>query len=227
MKFVYKTLGLLLASLALSSCGGGGGDGNGSFVPPQSGSITLTPSGGTTTLPLNTTGAPWSPASPFSNAVDIHWTTADGAPVSGHDLSCSVDHLNVMSIHVLDDASTPEDESAIDWGNIQVHSDTGHALCYVFSSGQAGVATLTVGGVDPITGGSIQRQLVFAVQNASGPLPASITMEPSPSGVYISGSGGNQNSVLTVQVLDGGGQPVPNPANGNTGFDNVLLEIVT
>jgi hypothetical protein len=227
MKFVHKTLGLLLASLALSSCGGGGGDGNGSFVPPQSGSITLTPSGGTTTLPLNTTGAPWSPASPFSNAVDIHWTTADGAPVSGHDLSCSVDHLNVMSIHVLDDASTPEDESAIDWGNIQVHSDTGHALCYVFSSGQAGVATLTVGGVDPITGGSIQRQLVFAVQNASGPLPASITMEPSPSGVYISGSGGNQNSVLTVQVLDGGGQPVPNPANGNTGFDNVLLEIVT
>jgi len=41
MKFVHKTLGLLLASLALSSCGGGGGDGNGAFVPPQSGSITF------------------------------------------------------------------------------------------------------------------------------------------------------------------------------------------
>src|SRR6185369_3262780 len=118
MKFVHKTLGLLLASLALSSCGGGGGDGNGAFVPPQSGSITLTPSGGTTTLPLNTTGAPFSPASPFANAVDIHWTQANGTPVSGHDLSCSVNNLSVMSIHVLDDASTPDDESQVNWGNI-------------------------------------------------------------------------------------------------------------
>ncbi|MGH8174609.1 MAG: hypothetical protein ACREPX_15825, partial [Rhodanobacteraceae bacterium] len=143
------------------------------------------------------------------------------------DITCSVDHLSVMSIHILDDASTAEDESAINWGNVQVHSDTGHATCWMFSMGQAGVATLSVGGVDPITGATIQRQLVFAVQNASGPLPASIQMEPSPSGVYISGSGGNQNSVLTVQVLDGGGQPVPNPANGNTGYDNVLLEIIT
>ena len=43
MKFVHKTLGLLLASLALTSCGGGGGDGHGAFVSPQSGHITLTP----------------------------------------------------------------------------------------------------------------------------------------------------------------------------------------
>ena len=57
MKFVHKTLGLLLASLALSSCGGGGGDGNGAFEPPQSGSITLTPPGGSTMLPLNSIGA--------------------------------------------------------------------------------------------------------------------------------------------------------------------------
>ena len=50
MKFFSKTLGLMLASLALASCGGGGGDG-GTFVP-QSGTITLAP--GTTTLPTNT-----------------------------------------------------------------------------------------------------------------------------------------------------------------------------
>jgi hypothetical protein len=227
MKFVHKSLGLLLASLALSSCGGGGGDGHGAFEPPQSGRITLTPQGGSTVLPLNSIGASWSPSSPFTNAVDIRWTNADGTVISGHDLSCSINNLGVASIHILDDASTPEDESAVDWGNIQVHSDTGHAICWVFSSGQAGTATLSVGGVDPNTNANVSASITFTVQNASGPVPASVVLAPSPAGVYLSGSGGNQNSVLTIQVLDGGGQPVPDPSVGNSGSDNVLLEIVT
>ncbi|HVZ22094.1 MAG TPA: hypothetical protein VG871_13565, partial [Vicinamibacterales bacterium] len=228
MKFVHKTLGLLLASLALASCGGGGGDGHGAFEPPQSGHITLTPAGNSTVLPLNLGEAsPWFPGSPYTNEVDIHWTNADGSPVSGHDLSCSVTNLAVLSIHILDDASTPQDESAIDWGNIQVHSDTGHAQCWVFSTGQAGTATLNVGGVDPITGATLSASVTFTVQNATGPLPASVTIGAQPPGVYISGSGGNQNSVLSVTVLDGGLQPVPDPASGNSGFDNVQLEIVT
>ena len=227
MNFVHKSLGLLLASLALSSCGGGGGDGHGAFEPPQSGRITLTPQGGSTVLPLNSIGASWSPASPFTNAVDIHWTNADGTPISGHDISCSINNLGVASIHILDDASTPDDESAVNWGNIQVHSDTGHAICWVFSGGQAGTATLSVGGVDPNTNANVSASITFTVQNASGPVPASITIAPSPTGVYLSGSGGNQNSVLTIQVLDGGGQPVPDPSVGNSGSDNVLLEIIT
>jgi hypothetical protein len=228
MKFVHKTLGLLLASLALASCGGGGGDGHGAFEPPQPSIITLTPAGGSQTLPLNLNEAsPWSPASPFTIEVDIHWTNADGSPVSGHDLSCSVTNLSVISIHILDDASTPTDESAVDWGNIQVHSDTGHASCWVFSTGQAGTATLNVGGVDPLTNATVSKSLTFTVQNASGPLPASVQIAADPPGVYFSGSNGIQNSTLTIQVLDGGGQPVPDPATGNSGADNVQLEIIT
>jgi uncharacterized repeat protein (TIGR02543 family) len=228
MKFVHKTLGLLLASVALSSCGGGGGDGNSFTSPPQSGSITLSPAGGSTTLPLNVGGAsPWSPSSPYTNEVDIHWTNADGSPVSGHDLSCSVTNLAVISIHILDDASTQQDESAVNWGNIQVHSDTGHAICWVYSTGQAGTATLNVGGVDPVTGATISKSINFTVQNAAGALPASVTMTADPPGVYFSGSNGNQNSVLTINVLDGGAQPVPDPVSGNSGADNVQLEIVT
>lgn len=228
MKFVHKTLGLLLASVALSSCGGGGNDGNSFTSTPQPSIITLTPAGGSTTLPLNVGGAnPWSPASPYTNEVDIHWTNADGSPVSGHDLSCSVTNLAVISIHILDDASTAQDESAVDWGNIQVHSDTGHAQCWVFSTGQSGNAVLNVGGVDPLTGASVSKSLTFTVQNASSSLPASLTMTAEPPGVYFSGSNGNQSSVLSINVLDGGGQPVPDPASGNSGADNVLLEIVT
>jgi uncharacterized repeat protein (TIGR02543 family) len=229
MNFVHKTLGLLLCGLALSSCGGGGSDGHGAFASPQSGHITLTPAGNSTVLPLNLGEAsPWSPASPYTNEVDIHWTNADGTPVSGHDLTCSITNLAVISIHILDDASTTNvDESAIDWGNVQVHSDTGHAICWVFSTGQAGTATLNVGGTDPVTGGTVSASLNFTVQNASGSNPASVTMSAQPPGVYISGSGGSQTSVLTVNVLDGGLQPVPDPDAGNSGVDNVLLEIVT
>jgi hypothetical protein len=228
MKFVHKALGLVLASVALCSCGGGGGDGNSFTSPPQPGSITLTPAGGSTTLPLNVNEQnPWSPASPYTIEVDIHWTNADGSPVSGQDISCSVTNLSVISIHILDDASTQQDESAVDWGNIQVHSDTGHASCWVFSTGQAGTATLNVGGVDPVTGATISKALSFTVQNASGALPASVTMSANPPGVYFSGSNGNQSSVLTINVLDGGAQPVPDPVSGNSGADNVQLEIVT
>ena len=228
MKFVHKTLGLLLASLALASCGGGGGDDNGALLPSQPGSITLTPAGGSTTLPLNVNGAStWSPASPYTNEVDIHWTNADGTPISGQDISCSVTNLDIISIHILDDASTADDESAVNWGNIQVHSDTGHASCWVFSTGQAGTATLNVGGVDPRTNATISAHLTFTVENASPALPASVTMTADPPGVYFSGSNGNQSSVLSITVLDGGAQPVPDPANGNSGADNVQLDIVT
>lgn len=226
MKFVHKSLGLLLASLALASCGGGGGDDNGAFLPPQPGHIQLTAVGGTT-LPLNIAASPWFPSSPYSREVDIHWTNADGSPVSGHDLSCSITNLSVLSIHILDDASTPDDESAVNWGNVQVHSDTGHAICWVYSMGTSGNAILNVGGVDPVTSATVSAQLSFNVENASGALPASVTMSALPAGVYLDGSGGNQNSVLTINVLDGGLQPVPDPVTGNSGFDNVQVEIVS
>jgi hypothetical protein len=224
MNVAAKILTLLLAGIALSACGGGGGDGHGAFEPPQSGSITLTAT--TTTLPLNISNTPWFTTSPFSAEVDINWRNADGTPVSGHDLSCSISPLEVASIHILDDASTDDDESAVDWGNIQVHSDTGHAVCWVFARGRAGTAVLHVGGVDPNTGDSLAASLSFTVENASGPVPASVTMTPQPSGIYIPGSGGLQNSVLSIAVADGGDQPVPDPVDGNTGVDNVELEIV-
>src|SRR5690242_6838922 len=228
MKFVHKALGLLLASAALSSCGGGGGDKHGAFEPPQPSIITLSAVGGSRTMPLNVGEAsPWSPASPYTIEVDIHWTNADGSPVSGHDLSCSVTNLAIMSIHILDDASTPQDESAVDWGNVPVHSDTGHAICWVFSTGQAGDANLNVGGVDPLTGATVGAQMSFTVQNASGPLPASVQMTADPPGVYFSGSNGRQSTTVSALVLDGGGNPVPDPASGNSGADNVQFEIVT
>lgn len=224
MKFFGKTLGLLLASLTLASCGGGGGDGHGATTPPQSGSMTLHAT--TTTLPLNSNGAPWFPASPFSTEVDIQWRYADGTPVSGHDLSCSISPVEVASIHIPDNAATPEDESAVNWTNIQVHSDTGHAICWVFSSGRAGTAVLTATGVDPQTSRSVSGSITITVTSGVGTQPASVALAASPAGVYLPSSGGRNTSTINATVLDGGNQPVPDPVSGNSGVDNIQYEIV-
>ncbi len=223
MKFFGKTLGLMLASLTLASCGGGGGDG-GATSPPQSGSITLHAT--TTTLPLNANDTPWYPSSPFSSEVDITWRNADGSPVSGHDINCSISPVEVASIHIPDDASTTPDESAVNWTNIQVHSDTGHAICWVFSSGRAGAATLTVTGIDPNTNRTVTNSITITVTSGVGTLPASVALEATPAGVYLPSSGGNNTSQIHALVLDAGAQAVPDPANGNSGVDNLQVEIV-
>jgi len=224
MKLFGKTLGLLLAGLVLAGCGGGGGDDGGAFSPPESGTITLRAT--STTIPLNTTGAPWYPASPFSTEVDIEWRNADGTFVSGQDLSCSISPVEVASIHIPDDASTPEDESQVNWTNIQVHSDTGHAICWVFSSGRAGDAVLTVSAVDPNTSRTITSSITITVTAGVGPMPAAVEVTPTPSGIYLPESGGNNVSALRTMVVDGAGQTVPDPVSGNSGVDNVQYEII-
>src|SRR5690606_5544069 len=76
MKAFGKTLGLLLASLTLASCGGGGGDG-GAFTEPQSGTFTLTAT--STTLPVNVWGyQPIQYGNPTQAEVTIVWRAANG-----------------------------------------------------------------------------------------------------------------------------------------------------
>jgi hypothetical protein len=224
MKFFSKTLGLLLASLSLASCGGGGGNG-GAYSPPQSGSITMQAT--TTTLPLNPGASPWFPSSPYSTEVDVVWRNADGTPVSGHDLTCSISPVEVASIHIPDDPTTTNiDESAINWTNVQVHSDTGHAICWVFSSGRAGTVVLTAAGVDPTTTRTVSNSITITVTSGVGTMPASVALVPTPAGVYLPSSGGQNTSAILATVLDGGNQNVPDPVSGNSGVDNIQFEIV-
>ena len=104
MKFVHKTLGLLLASVALVSCGGSGGNGGG-FSPPQSGSITLTAT--TQTLPLNTAGYdPGQRGAPTQSEVTITWRNPDGSLVVGHDVQASISPITVAALSCLASGSS-------------------------------------------------------------------------------------------------------------------------
>ena len=231
MKFPGKTLGLLLVSLGLASCGGGGGDGGG-FSAPQSGTITL--SATTRQLPVYTGSTRPGPGTPYEAEVDAIWKNADGSLVTVCGttatavckVAVSISPVETAGIGIPDDPSTTINEASIIYVTTPVTASSGHATFWVVASSIAGPATLTVTGVDPQTGRSVSASMQFTIVSGVGTTPASIDLAPAPTGIYIPGSSGTTNSVISALVRDGAGQFVPDPAQGNSGADNLQAEIV-
>ncbi|GAA0718760.1 hypothetical protein [Dokdonella soli] len=234
MKFFGKTLGLLLASLVLASCGGGGGGGGSgdAFQPPQSGSITLTAT--TTTLPLNTAGYdPAQRGAPTQAEVTIVWRNANGTLVNGHDIAVSISPITVAAISCLaagtsgggSGSGTCATTSDL-YGSVPITGINGQATVFVNSRLTAGTTTLVVTATDPTTGRTVSASLVFTVTSGVGSSPASVTLTPSPTGIYLPSSGGTNSSAISATVRDGGGQLIPDPVSGNSGVDNIQFEII-
>ncbi len=232
MKFFGKTLGLLLASLTIASCGGGGGNG-GALSPPQSGSITLTAT--TTTLPLNTAGYdPGQRGAPTQAEVTIIWRNADGTLVNGHDIAVSISPITVAAISCLASGTSGGGSGSSGacattsdlYGSVPITGINGQATVFVNSRLTAGTATLVVSATDPATSRTVTANLIFTVTSGVGPAPANVALVPTPNGIYLPSSGGTSASSIVATVTDGGGQLIPDPASGNNGVDNVTFEIV-
>ena len=221
MKVFSKILGLLLASLALGSCGGGGSNG-GAFSPPQSGSITLTAT--TTTLPLNISGLLPHDHGPNQAEVNITLRNADGSLMVGHDVQVSISPVEVAALSFLVSTDNPNFDTL--WGTFPIKGTNGQATAWVNAGTTAGTAVLTASAVDPTTTRTISQTLTFTITSGVGPAPASVALVPNPAGVYLPSSGGSNTSVITATVLDGAGQFVPDPVSGNSGVDNVQFDIV-
>ena len=219
MKYFGKTLGLLLASLALASCGGGGGDG-GAFEGPVSGTITL--SATTTTLPLNIGNELPSQHGSSQAEVTITLRHADGTLMAGSDVHLSISPVNVAAISVLNDGTATVDDL---WGTYPITGTNGVATAWINSRQTAGTAVLTASTLDPTTNRTISATMTFTVLPGVGPAPASVELSSSRSGVYLPSSGGNNTAMITATVRDGANQLVPDPVSGNTGADNVLFEL--
>src|SRR4029077_5344418 len=112
------------------------------------------------------------------------------------------------------------------FGSIPITGINGQATIFVNSRQTTGTAQLVVSAVDPITNATVNQTMLFTVTSGVGPAPANVAVAPSPAGVYIPDSGGVQSSLVSATVTDGGGQLVPDPTSGNSGFDNVQFEIV-
>jgi hypothetical protein len=221
MRFPLKTLGLLLASLALSSCGGGGGDGGGATSPPANGTITLTAT--RTTLPLNPNNVLPYPGSPYMSEVQFTYRNAAGTITAlTQDATFTTSSPSTVSLSPPDDPSTTDiNEMASRVVSFNETTNNGSYVFFATSYDVAGTATVTASATDPTTGRTVSKTLVFTVQGTT-PLPASVLLSPSPSGIYVQGAGGVTNSVISAQVRDGANQPVPDPGN----VDNVRYEII-
>ncbi len=224
MKFLGKTLGLLLASLTLASCGGGGSSGANSA--PQSGSITLTAD--RTTLPLNSSGELPFLGSPFLASVSVTFRSANGTiEAPNGDGTFTIDQPNIATLSQADDpATTDVNEFTQRYASFHQTMNNGSFTVFVNSLTTAGTAILTVSAVDPQTGVTVTKTLGFTVSSGVGTQPATVSLVANPTNVYLAGAGGSSSSQISVQVLDGAGLPVPNPASGNAGFDNVQFDIV-
>jgi hypothetical protein len=102
------------------------------------------------------------------------------------------------------------------------------ALCSSRSIGRpasflANASTLAASGTDPQTGEALQAVVEFRVSNGAPQLPGTVVIRVDPAPIYISTVNGNRSKQVEVDVRDGGGTLVPNPAPG---VDNVRLEIV-
>lgn len=221
MKLFGKPLGVLLAGLVLASCGGGGGNG-GSFTSPQSGSITL--SATTTTLPANT--GSWFPHDHGPNQAEITVTmrNADGTLMVGRDVSISISPVEVAALSFL--VSEENDDFDNLWGTFTIKGTNGVATAWVNAASKAGTAVVTASTTDPTTNRSISATLPFTITSGVGPAPATVALSPSTTAVYLPSSGGNNNSIVSATVKDGGGQLIADPATGNNGYDNIKFELV-
>ena len=137
MKFFGKALGLTLAALALSSCGGGGGDG-GTFTP-VSGKIEL--SATTTTLPANTSGYLPHDHGPNQAEVTITIRNADGTLMVGHDIQVSISPVQVAALSFL--VSDDNDNFDNTWGTFTIKGTNGVATAWVNAGTTTGAATLS------------------------------------------------------------------------------------
>ncbi len=223
MNVFSKTLGLMLASLALASCGGGGGNG-GAFSPAVSSTITL--SATTTTLPVNTAGySPLQYGNPTQAEVTMTWRNPNGTLVSGQDLHVSIAPTNVAVLSCLVDGKACTDGGAL-FGSMVITGTNGQATIFVNAFTTAGTANFTVSGVDPNTKSTVSASMTFTVTSGVGSTPATVTLVPSPAGVYLPSSGGSNTSAISATVRDGAGQLVPDPVSGNSGVDNIQFQIV-
>lgn len=216
MKFFGKTLGLLLASLALASCGGGGGDG-GTFTP-QSGTITL--SAGTTTLPTNTGAYQPIDSGPNQTEVTVTMRNADGTLMVGKDVQLSMSPVNVAAMSFLVSDDNPNANTL--WGAFTIKGTNGVGTFWVNAGLIAGDSLLTASAIDSNTNRTISTSMTFHVVTGTGNNPASVELVPTPPGVYLPSSGGNNTSQIRAVVRDAGNQFVPNPGS----FDNIQYEIV-
>ncbi len=182
----------------------------------------------TTTLPINAFNVDPFVGSPFMAEVTVTVRTASGQAVNApNGIQVSVNPVgSTGGFSTLDRAGTPDNEFLIRLGQGPVDVVAGQATIFLHSLNFSGTTTLTVTTTDPETNQVLVATLPFTIVSSITTQPASVTVNPVTSALYVQGSGGNTSAQVQIVVQDAIGQPVPNPTAGNNAFNNIRVEIV-
>ncbi len=233
MKALHKIFVLLLASVALASCGGGGGGSHSAFGPPGN-DTSLQLAASTLTLPASpfTVGQEQTDpfpgnylGSPYISEVTVTWRHNDGSLVSGTSIvNVSVSPTTTLTFSTLNSTSSSSggtDQFHTLLGSGQVDVTAGVGTIYVHAGQNPGTGLIIVTATDPVSNKTVSAQVSITVAGASSGVPSSITASAA-AGVYVSGSGGPQSTVVSAIVTDGSGALVASP----DGVSNVQFQIV-
>lgn len=102
--------------------------------------------------------------------------------------------------------------------------NAGTATFYLHSLNQPGTTVMNVQFTDRDTGRTINVTRTFTVVGAVANTPSQIAIATDGRPVYVSASGGNNSTQLTIQVTDVAGNRVPDPRSGTVPVNNILLE---
>jgi len=182
----------------------------------------------TTTLPINAFNVQPFVGSPFMAEVTVTVRSSSGQLQNTPDgIQVSVNPVgSTGGFSTLDDGSTTVNEFTQRLGQGPVDVVAGKATIFVHSFNLTGTTTLTVTTRDPDTQQTVSATLIFNIVSSISNLPARVVINPPLSPIYVQGSGGNTSTQIELLVLDGIGQPVPNPVAGNNAFNNVRVELV-
>ena len=181
MKALCKTFLLLLACIALASCGGGGGGSNSAFGPAGN-DTTLSLSATTTTLPICQLGSGSSQCnffgSPFISEVTVTWRHNDGQLVSGtNTVNVSVTPTTVIAFSTLNKGPPPTppllDQFHTLLGSGPVDVTAGVGTIFVHADNVPGSGVLSVTAIDPQSHQTVTAQLTINVAGAAPGLPSS------------------------------------------------------
>jgi len=183
---------------------------------------------GARTMPANKDGVDPFLGSPFVNELTINYRKPDGSPglVEDDVVQVAVSPVNYGAFSTLDDPSTVENEFFQLIGSGPVVMQAGVATVFIHSFDRAGTLKVSAIAVDEESGEEFAAEFEIEIEDgAADYLPANVELRASTDPVYITGSGAPSSKSLTVEVFDGGGNPVADPEGSGASYNNVVLTL--
>ncbi len=230
MKKILGAIPFVLATVLLAGCGSGGGGTDGTFSTAAQPTIEM--SATRVTLPVNTELVDPFLGSPYLLEVTARVKDANGNPMTDADnVAISISPTEYAAITIPDNPDTEDvNEFTQLMASVTTGVSAGIVTFYVNALNKPGVSTVYVQVTDNSqlnssnhAGQTVTGTLqVEVVESANSGLPAQINVTAPQVPQYVQGSGGTDTKRLQIQLSDGSGQPIDDPA----GFNNVRLEIV-